>query len=531
MNSRVEKPRNHNIVAEEYRASLEDQVRKLEAVVKQQRDELELAHCKISSLSAREQQLDHVTSHASPSYANLSPRAIPDAPAGICFLPPRAVSQIILGNYFDYELNHLYVLDEPTVRASYERVSAFESSQTDKVWQPPPSLRYDIFVVNMVIATGLAGLARGREVEAYKSTADLEHPSKRYYDKAMMYFNAIGSNIPVPSLNALTQILLVCQYELHLQFDKSKLWYWTGAAMSLAVELQLYQENECDTLNLGPLVLDIRRRLFWSAYSVDRLVCLMLDRPVRLADNAINTPLPATVPDQFVGDTEGMLADELPLCPKRIGLNHSISNRRIQSDIMTESCQVSNRHHSDEWQRNIMLRLDLWKSSLPPQRQRFAVTEFWNIHHLTTLLALYRPDPVDCTFNQKVLDICTQASSSMIYNITQLQMINRINMPFVGTRQLFRSALTLCFSAKYAIEQNLRFDTVAHDYLYLVDLAEWGLGLFSQHHDDGRPYLRVFQYLRSRDSRDGNASDMPQDVRTSLKDLTPWEVEIVKFLE
>lgn len=37
--------------------------------------------------------------------------------------------------------------------------------------------------------------------------------------------------------------------------------------------------------------LDLRRRLFWCTYAMDRQVCVYLGRPFGIADNAIRVPV------------------------------------------------------------------------------------------------------------------------------------------------------------------------------------------------------------------------------------------------
>jgi hypothetical protein len=84
----------------------------------------------------------------------------------------------------------------------------------------------------MVMAIGLAGPARGGEVEVLKSTSGSIHPSEKFYSSAMKHFDAMCDYVPNPSTKPLSQPLLVCQYGLHLRFGNSKLWHWTGASMS-----------------------------------------------------------------------------------------------------------------------------------------------------------------------------------------------------------------------------------------------------------------------------------------------------------
>ncbi|RDW56761.1 hypothetical protein BP6252_13984 [Coleophoma cylindrospora] len=82
----------------------------------------------------------------------------------------------------------------------------------------------------------------------------------------------------------------------HLRSASSHgLWYMIGLAMRTCIDLGLHRKlNE---QNLTPRIAQLRRRLFWTVYSLERLISISLGRPVSIADRHIDIELPDEIED------------------------------------------------------------------------------------------------------------------------------------------------------------------------------------------------------------------------------------------
>lgn len=95
-----------------------------------------------------------------------------------------------------------------------------------------------------------------------------------------------GTNNPV----GLQAILLLVWYSL-LNPDKGSIWFLVGLATRTCVDLGFHNEQNAPVDQLDSLELDMRRRLFWCTYKMDRLLCISLGRPPSIPDGYINVPV------------------------------------------------------------------------------------------------------------------------------------------------------------------------------------------------------------------------------------------------
>lgn len=91
----------------------------------------------------------------------------------------------------------------------------------------------------------------------------------------------------------LQAILLLTFYSL-LNPDKGSVWFLVGLATRTCVDLGYHNETAHQVETLDPLELEMRRRLFWITYNLDRLLSQSLGRPPAIPDEFINVPVRAS---------------------------------------------------------------------------------------------------------------------------------------------------------------------------------------------------------------------------------------------
>lgn len=134
--------------------------------------------------------------------------------------------------------------------------------------------------------------------------------ARMYYKKSIEYF---GSIIDSESLSTVQAYLLIVIYALNTP-NASTIWQTLGLAVRAAVALGLHrrpyrQEN-----------MELKSRVFWSAYCLDRLAGVVFGRPFAISDEDIDMPFPKETPE-----TTAAL--------------HMVRLRRVQSSI----CNFLNR--------------------------------------------------------------------------------------------------------------------------------------------------------------------------------------------
>ena len=230
------------------------------------------------------------------------------------------------------------------------------------------------------------------------------------------------------------------------------LWYITGVAVRLGVDLGLHYEDGTAVDGNGDIsrlaknedvgreaagylpypcvvderergrrewVRDLRRRLWWCVYSFDRLVSTCVGRPFGITDQVITTEFPSILDDANITTSGFKIASDKYSGPsyKRVS-HHYFRLRLLQSEILQvlQYRQAQKAHPSDRirnnqymhtklpcpflqnfdsfhaWRRDIDRRLWDWKESAPLQQDttvQFSV-KFLELNYWQAVIMLYR---------------------------------------------------------------------------------------------------------------------------------------------
>lgn len=284
-----------------------------------------------------------------------------------------------------------------------------------------------------------------------------QRPAEEYHASAMMHLESfLGGSMPAADrsegvgggLEQLQAVLLLAGFAL-LRPVAPGLWYITGVAMRLGVDLGLHYEDGAGLdatedssglaggpdsatgagqLNVAPdpkergrreWVRDLRRRLWWCVYSFDRLVSTCVGRPFGISDAVITTDWPSVLDDKDITPTGFLLPSEGFTGPssKRVA-HHYFRLRLLQSEILQvlQYRQAQRVHAKDgerkspfmhtklscaflqpfesfhAWRTDIDRRLWEWKESAPLQQDttvQFSI-KFLELNYWQAVIMLYR---------------------------------------------------------------------------------------------------------------------------------------------
>jgi len=88
-------------------------------------------------------------------------------------------------------------------------------------------------------------------------------------------------------------------------------WYMIGLAMRTCVDLGLHREAYYG--NHKPYEGQLRRRLFWTVYFLERVIAVSVGRPYSIADRDIDAALPLEINDTVRDDS--LIARTLAVSP------------------------------------------------------------------------------------------------------------------------------------------------------------------------------------------------------------------------
>ena len=284
---------------------------------------------------------------------------------------------------------------------------------------------------------------------------------EEYHASAMVHLESFLGSMPAADrpeglgggLEQLQAVLLLASFAL-LRPVAPGLWYITGVAVRLGVDLGLHYEDGagCDGTEDGTTlatsqdaimgdagdqannafasiapkergrreyIRDLRRRLWWCVYSFDRLVSTCVGRPFGITDQVITTEWPSVLDDKDITPDGFLIPSHNYQGPsyKRVS-HHYIRLRLLQSEILqvlqyrqAQKVHARDRKRSNEymhtrlsssflqpfasfhaWRKDIDRRLWEWKETAPLQQDTTVnfSVKFLELNYWQAVIMLYR---------------------------------------------------------------------------------------------------------------------------------------------
>lgn len=169
-----------------------------------------------------------------------------------------------------------------------------------------------------------------------------DQPSERWYI-ASKHMSSLETG--PPKLETIQARLGQCLYLLSSS-RANECWYAFGTALQLVTALGLHRKQAAATKKLGKtagtttayLEHELRKRVFWSAYTIDKYLSVMFGRPRSLHDEDIDQELPDVVDDEdIVMEPELGVGVGLGL---GLGLERQCSRQRQKQEVESADCMM-----------------------------------------------------------------------------------------------------------------------------------------------------------------------------------------------
>lgn len=310
--------------------------------------------------------------------------------------------------------------------------------------KPKEASLVDRFQVNMVIAISLASIRR-----PHLSISEIGRIAHDFWKSAteLRVQVLLGHGI-----EKLQNVLLLLQYTL-LVPKAGNLWQLSGSAMRFATEMGLYAEPN-PSQDFDPLSLDLRRRIFWTCYCIDRILSTAMGRPIGIPDSWISTKCPALVEDKLV-TVHGILPG--PRCYLKIAQIQQIRIYRLQSEIHQYLYAPSNQEKLRQkdmitWSWQMYDQLRLWRSSfsLPTP----LITKEWTEleYHIAVVL-LFRPSPNRPKLSNEALHVAFHSAGEVMKLVKIMHRELSAVFSWLTVQNLFMCGLTFVNSLKELAER------------------------------------------------------------------------------
>jgi hypothetical protein len=277
--------------------------------------------------------------------------------------------------------------------------------------------------------------------------------SENFKNAALLHIEEAYSSLN--RLEALQAMLSLTLYSL-MRPCVPGVWYLLGSSLRLCVDLGLHNEPSLDNLT-NAFTVDMRRRLFWCCYSLDRQICVYLGRPFGIPEESIKVSLPSILDDQFITNDSNMesLYFKAKLDQpsyKTIALT-MFKIRRLQAEI--QSILYDNREiprifsSLESWLTDISYRLDSWKMNVPKTSKLMNcefTTEFFDLNYYHARMMLYGLSPNRCVLTTKDLLDIYDAARATLNVFYKLHSRGALNYTWAVTQNVFMAQMNFLYS-------------------------------------------------------------------------------------
>ena len=305
----------------------------------------------------------------------------------------------------------------------------------------PPQM---LFVCNMVLAIGETTLQRQAKITGRPAPHD---PKCRFFETAM---DNLEASLERTNLATVQCLLLLVVYGLQHP-EAVSIYRTSGLAMRVCVELSLHRaQDDRDQLTL--LDRELRKRIFWSSYSLDRFVSIILGRPCAIVDENVSCELPADVDDSCI------LADRIqPLPPGVVTeMTYSLATiklRRLSGRILGTLYCTQHRPHDNisPMVDKFVTELEAWRLTVPSCNVAppddaivpsiFRSPLYLELGYFHTRLLLYRL--LAPQGNPSDIRHCAEAALRSVQAFAQLLDDKVLTINFATLAQAFSAGVTL----------------------------------------------------------------------------------------
>lgn len=438
--------------------------------------------------------------------------------------PDKAIGERLIELYFEYANPQIPILHRVEFYSLFERVYATEQKKRTA---------RELYLLNIVFAIG-SGIIMDSNADRTLTTTESmvnddtpaskrqrleskQHQPEEYHSSAVVHLESFLSSSPAAEVSSggleeLQAVLLLASLAL-LRPVAPGLWYIVGVAVRLAVDLGLHSEeidpqldshivdldsDSSRSIGRRQFTRDLRRRLWWCVYALDRLVSTCVGRPFGITDVVVTTEFPSLLEDRFI-TTDGFLkrplSAELP--SYKVIARHYLRLRLLQSEIVqvlqfrqAEKARVLGANQANDyvhknlvspfmhnfdsfrdWRLDVDRRLGEWKDSAPKQADAgVAFTPlFLELNYWQAIILLYRqslavPDQLAGELSpstgsdvqspgtieregyedqQRVFMKIAQAGQMTLKLYRQLHRLKLVNYTFLATHHLFMSGKLL----------------------------------------------------------------------------------------
>lgn len=311
----------------------------------------------------------------------------------------------------------------------------------------PARFKIPLFFLNTVFSIGHA-------TQVLKSDIRKLVTFKR---RALQFRSALfnGSD----KLETLAGTLLIVLYSL-MRPNVPGVWYIMGSVLRLTVDLGLHDEKL--NQNYDPFRKEMRRRLFWCTYSLDRQICSYFGRPFGIPEESITTRFPSLLDDSKIiatpTDTDDYSDNISFTASSKVIATAMYKIRRIQGNIVkvlyAPRSELPRQYSSlSAWKESVLIELDHWYDEEVPKsfdsmNCKFN-TFFFDLNYHYSKTILFGLSPKSPQLNERGFYIVRESTKGTIDVFDGLCSTKKMSYTWVATHNMFMTGMTYLYVIYY----------------------------------------------------------------------------------
>ncbi|KAK1993632.1 hypothetical protein LX36DRAFT_661340 [Colletotrichum falcatum] len=392
-----------------------------------------------------------------PQAPNFSiPTALVEALHGPMPLPSKEHARQLAETYFDAINCQFPILHRPTFMNLLDQV--YDSGIENDCGTAGP------FQVFMVLALGATVLSRRLRARL---------PGESYCLSAMQLFDRVSVD---GSITGLQCLLLLTIFTMHSPNMRLNVWYLNYQCIAAVLDLGLQRDINTDS-GISLLEQEMRTRIFWVVFSLDRMIATMMGRPIGLRDEACDLRLPQDIDDVSLQDIGQQPHDA---CPGRMAFSiHLFRLVKLNSEFkyVANSIVRDTPRYAypavidiDEWQRGMILRLDEWHRGIPEVPGCEYMRAVCEVRCQGLRMLVLRPSPAIPNPSPESLQKCYVAARETLLHFDQLYRQNLLVHAWSTCHSIVLGIITMLYCIRMAPE-------IARQTLLDALMSDFGAGL------------------------------------------------------
>ncbi|KAI1180259.1 fungal-specific transcription factor domain-containing protein [Nemania sp. FL0916] len=333
----------------------------------------------------------------------------------------------LLNTYLNQPQTRYPFLDEREIWDLHGKRMNLHATPVQQLTKPE---RFGLFKLYMVYAIG-AMLIQLTE----RSTAT---PPENYYMTALQHLFTARESKTTQNVEAMLLLVLY-----HVRTSSYGIWYMIGLAMRTCIDLGLHTRRH--EVGLDRFTIQMRRRLFWSVYSLERTIAICLGRPLSIPDRQIDVDLPLDPEDEAWEETG---VAEIASPSRRRSLSLAIwlfKMRRIESRIQFSIYRADKPLSALTPKMNQLYQdLESWRSSLV-ERFRDVDLNYPMCHYHRAVRLLIQPFLPLLPPSDPYYLICLRAAGGVCQAHKKLHQSLEYGHSFIAVQTVFVAGITLLY--------------------------------------------------------------------------------------